>query len=189
MLPETMSFEDLTHWRNPKASGIVFGGGVLAYILLVWVDFCFIKLSIFAFQCAVAIALGLSFTAHKIKRKEPEDLQNLIGGYISGITKVVEPLAVKVAVEFNKIATMDDKVHSMKFLVLSYVVSTIFSIISFTTIILLAWIGAFAWPKIYETNQGPIDDNFAKANAAFAEQIKKVPKLAEALGYNTKKSE
>eukprot|EP01059_Diplonema_ambulator_P021917 TRINITY_DN3643_c0_g1_i1.p1 TRINITY_DN3643_c0_g1~~TRINITY_DN3643_c0_g1_i1.p1 ORF type:complete len:188 (+),score=70.26 TRINITY_DN3643_c0_g1_i1:55-618(+) len=180
---------EITQWKDPKKSGIVFGSGILLYLVLMWVEFCPIRLAIFAVQVGIVVCFGLSFTQHRIQPKNVEALTETVQETLRKATEAAEPFIVEGLMQVNKIATMTDRVRAAKCLVLTFVLGYVFSIISLTTILLLGWIVAFAWPKVYEKNQKQIDDAASKANAAFAEHVKKVPKLAEALGYNQKKSE
>ena len=127
-------------------------------------------------------------------QKEKSQLTDLVAEHVQSASKTLVALGAEFFYVLNKVIRWDDKVYSAQVLVLSFVVSCVCDNLVFvctplslsppnphqqflnhfhlTTLLFLAWIGAFSVPAFLEKNQ---DAPWMKqAKGAVEEKVKKV---------------
>eukprot|EP00754_Rhynchopus_humris_P037820 Rhum_TRINITY_DN2040_c0_g1::Rhum_TRINITY_DN2040_c0_g1_i1::g.5353::m.5353 len=181
------SKDELLKWSDPQASGLVFGLGVFFFYFIVFLEYDLLTLPLRLFQAVAVVSLAASFLKIQVDQKEKSQLTDLVAEHVQSASKTIVALGAEFFYVLNKVIRWDDKVYSAQVLVLSFVVSCLLNHFHLTTLLFLAWIGAFSVPAFLEKNQ---DAPWMKqAKAAAEENVKKVPQLAAVLGYNQKKTE
>ncbi|KAL4238048.1 Reticulon-4 [Mactra antiquata] len=159
---------DLIYWRDVKKTGVVFG--TMLFVLLS-LTFCTI-LSVAAYLSLAILTVTLSFRVYKNvmqaiqKTNEGHPFKKLLAIDISLREDVVQNAAEKIASNMNncckelrRLFLVEDYVDSLKFGLLLWLMTYVGSWFNGMTLVILAVVSIFTLPKVYETYQGPIDQN------------------------------
>eukprot|EP01061_Rhynchopus_euleeides_P001388 TRINITY_DN10977_c1_g1_i1.p1 TRINITY_DN10977_c1_g1~~TRINITY_DN10977_c1_g1_i1.p1 ORF type:complete len:218 (+),score=107.99 TRINITY_DN10977_c1_g1_i1:68-655(+) len=181
------SFQDLTTWKDPKATGVVFSSALVSFYFLLFLEYDVLTLSLRLFQLFMVGALIGSFLKIQVPAKDKETLENLLGSYTTLLSDFIVSQGSAALLVFNKVVRWEDKAFSGQVFFASIVASWLLNIFSVTSLIFLVWLGIFTIPAFFEKfKDAPW---MVKAKDTVALQVKKVPALAKALGYENKKSE
>ncbi|CAB3376405.1 Hypothetical predicted protein [Cloeon dipterum] len=184
----------LVYWRDPKKSGLVFGGVLLVLLSLS----AFSLISVVAYVSLIALGGSIVFRIYKSvlqavqKTDDGHPFKALLETDITLTEEKVQEVA-SVAVshinctvtELRRLFLVEDLVDSIKFGVLLWVLTYVGAWFNGMTLIILGFIGAFTLPKVYENNQAQIDQYLDIARSKMAEVSNKV-KAAIPLGKKDK---
>lgn len=159
---------DLIYWRDVKKTGVVFGSMMFILLSLTF----FTILSVLAYLSLAILTVTLSFRVYKNvmqavqKTNDGHPFKKLLDLDISLQSEVVESAADKIACNVNncskelrRLFLVEDYVDSLKFGLLLWLLTYVGSWFNGMTLIILAVVSIFTLPKVYETYQGPIDQN------------------------------
>lgn len=159
---------DLIYWRDVKKTGVVFGS--MMFILLALTFFTI--LSVLAYLSLAILTVTLSFRVYKNvmqavqKTNDGHPFKKLLEFDIALQGDVVQNAADKIATNINncscelrRLFLVEDYVDSLKFGLLLWLLTYVGSWFNGMTLVILAVVCIFTLPKIYETYQGPIDQN------------------------------
>uniref|UniRef100_A0A0A9W420 Reticulon-like protein n=1 Tax=Lygus hesperus TaxID=30085 RepID=A0A0A9W420_LYGHE len=158
--------ESLLYWRDPKKSGAVFGVTMLTLLSLT----AFSLISVVAYLCLFTLGGTICFRIYKsimqavqktsdghpfkdlleLDISIPEDKVNEISKYV--VAYVNSSLAT-----LRSLVLVEDLIDSIKFLVLSWVLTYIGACFNGLTLIILGVILLFSLPTVYEKNKAQID--------------------------------
>jgi len=174
---------ELVYWRDPKKSGVVFGGIFLVLIALTWLSFisvvAYTSLAIlsgtFAFRVYKNVVQTVQKTneGHPFKEYLEQDLtlendktQEIYNAVISHINKL--------AIQLRHLFLVEDLVDSAKFGGVLYLLTYLGSWFNGLTLLILAFLALFGLPKVYEMNKRVIDQYMDLACAKVSEISAKV---------------
>ncbi|XP_060573345.1 reticulon-4-like isoform X2 [Ruditapes philippinarum] len=159
---------DLIYWRDVKKTGVVFGSMMFILLSLTF----FTILSVLAYLSLAILTVTLSFRVYKNvmqavqKTNDGHPFKKLLDLDICLQSEVVESAADKIACNVNncskelrRLFLVEDYVDSLKFGLLLWLLTYVGSWFNGMTLIILAVVSIFTLPKVYETYQGPIDQN------------------------------
>eukprot|EP01063_Lacrimia_lanifica_P022218 TRINITY_DN29880_c0_g1_i1.p2 TRINITY_DN29880_c0_g1~~TRINITY_DN29880_c0_g1_i1.p2 ORF type:complete len:222 (+),score=80.36 TRINITY_DN29880_c0_g1_i1:68-667(+) len=181
------TFEQLTKWEDPKASGVVFGVGLFFFYLLVIQEYCLITLSLTTFQFAMVGAFAASFAGKTVPPKSSGQLTEIIDSYLNPLYKSALVQLGNFFQLLNHLIRWEDKARSVKYVALSFVVGWVLAFFSLTSLAALAWIWSFGWPPVYAKNHVLIDEKVDMVQGIVLDQIRQVPQLAHHLGVDREK--
>ncbi|CAB0006317.1 unnamed protein product [Nesidiocoris tenuis] len=158
--------EALLYWRDPKKSGVVFGVTLLTLLSLT----AFSLISVVAYLCLFTLGGTICFRIYKsimqavqktsdghpfkdileLDLTIPEDKVNEIG---KDVVKYVNSTIATL----RSLFLVEDLIDSIKFLVLSWVLTYIGACFNGLTLIIIGVILLFTLPTVYEKNQAQID--------------------------------
>ncbi|XP_074640042.1 reticulon-1-A-like [Tubulanus polymorphus] len=158
---------DLIYWRDIKKSGIVFGSMMVTLISLA----TFSVLSVMAYLSLVVLTVTLSFSiykkvlqavqktgdGHPFKEYLEKDL-SLPSDKVHQVVDTIMEHANKTGKEVRRLFLVEDLVDSLKFGLLLWVFTYIGSWFNGITIIILAVVSLFTFPKVYEMHKTQIDN-------------------------------
>ena len=93
---------------------------------------------------------------------------------ISNMSTCVTSSINKIITELRRLFLMEDMVDTIKFGLSLWLLTYIGSWFNMLTLIILAWIGLFAAPKVYQQNQAQIDEVLGQVMAQVDEVKGKV---------------
>lgn len=186
--------ESLIYWRDPKKSGPVFGG---VFLVLLSLKF-FSLISVIAYVSLIGLTATISFRiyknivqavqktgdGHPFKEYLQTDVA-LPQDKVENITKIAVAHLNGTILELRRLFLVEDLVDSIKFGVLLWCLTYLGAWFNGITLIILAWVALFTFPKVYETNKTQIDANVEIVRSKLLEITSKV-KAAIPIG---KKSE
>jgi len=157
---------DLIYWRNPRKSGTVFGVTLLLLLSFVYFNiitvFSYLGLIILAATLGYRVYMAVTATVNKTEQKNPfqpylekhVDLpQERAHEHVDNVLKYVKDLLS----HLRRLFLVENICESVKFGLFLWSLTYVGEYVSGTTLIILAFIGIFTLPKIYETNQPQID--------------------------------
>lgn len=165
---------DLIHWRDVKATGVVFGSMMTVLLSLA----TFSLVSVLAYLSLALLAVSFSFVVYKkimgavqksndghpfkslldmdIGLKE-DKLKTVIAALLNNLNKTVA--------ELRRLFLIEDMVDSLKFGLLLWVSTYIGCLLNGITLVILSLVALFSLPKVYETYQVQIDQNVGMVKA------------------------
>jgi hypothetical protein len=157
---------ELVYWRDPKKSGVVFGSGLVILVSLIF----FSIISVVAYTSLAVLSVTLSFRIYKNilqavqKTNEghpfKEYLEIEITPSSERIHEIVDSFLSHSNCTINKLRSVflvEDIIDSIKFVILFWCLTYIGSWFNGLTLIILAYLGLFSVPKVYEMNKTQID--------------------------------
>ncbi|XP_037127980.1 reticulon-4a isoform X3 [Syngnathus acus] len=164
---------DLVYWRDVKTTGAVFGAALL---LLLSLTVCSI-VSVFSYIGLALLSVTVCFRIYKgvlqaIQKSDeghpfkqflerevalPEDTVHKYGDVL--LEKINQTVG-----ELRRLFLVEDLVDSIKFAVLMWILTYVGALFNGLTLVILAVIGAFSCPIIYEKHQAKIDHYLALVN-------------------------
>ncbi|KAF6210582.1 hypothetical protein GE061_013688 [Apolygus lucorum] len=164
--PLRQELESLLYWRDPKKSGAVFGVTMLSLLSLT----AFSLISVIAYLCLFTLGGTICFRIYKSimqavqKTSDGHPFKDLLELDISIPEDKVNEISKDVVAYVNSsLATLrslvlvEDLIDSIKFLVLSWVLTYIGACFNGLTLIILGVILMFSLPTVYEKNKAQID--------------------------------
>lgn len=157
---------DLIYWRDPKKTGVVFGSMMVLLLSLA----LFSVLSVVAYLSLAALTVTVSFRVYKqvlgavqktgeghpfkdyldVEIALPEDkLHELADIVMKNVTCTMK--------ELRRLFLVQDMVDSLKFGLLLWALTYVGAWFNGMTLLILATVGIFTIPKVYETNKTQID--------------------------------
>ncbi|XP_028458636.1 reticulon-4a isoform X9 [Perca flavescens] len=181
--PAPASLVDLLYWRDVKTTGVVFGAGLLLLLSLTVcsiVSVCsYIGLALLSVTICFRIYKGIlqaiqkSDEGHPFKQyldhevALPEDMVHKYSDLaLAKINKTIGDL--------RRLFLVEDLVDSIKFAVLMWILTYVGSLFNGLTLIILALVGAFSCPIVYEKHQAQIDHYLALVNNQVKDIVGKV---------------
>lgn len=189
--------ESLIYWRDVKKSGIVFGAGLILLLAIT----CYSVISVAAYLSLILLTGAIAFRIYKTvlttlqKTSDGHPFKEYLDSdcnlsqdraqYIC--TVIVAPLNAFVG-ELRRLFLVADLVDSLKFGVILWVLTYVGSWFNGMTLLILAYLGVFSLPKVYEQNKQIIDQYLEVAKSKFVELTDKV-KAAIPIGKTAPASE
>lgn len=162
---------DLVYWRDIKKSGVVFGS--VLFVLITLSLFSFI--SVVAYLLLAALTVTISFRVYKTvlaavqKSDEGSPFKPYLEVDVSLSEDQIEAYSKKAVQKVNACTTtlrhlllVEDIVDSIKFAVVLWLLTYVGAWFNGLTLIILAYIGLFSLPVVYEKYQVQIDDAVGK---------------------------
>jgi len=159
--------ENLTLWKNPRDSGIVFG-----FVLVFLLGIRYVSIiSVFANMSLALITSTMAFRIYKSvlsvlnKTQDGHPFKQYITMDISLPTSQVHDLAILVTRHLNLVLRLaksaimfDDKMQSVKFAFAMYALTFIGRMFNGLSLVIAVWVFLFTGPKVYKDNQAQIDE-------------------------------
>ena len=179
-----MALPSILYWEDPIQSGAVFG--TVLVVLLSLASYSLI--TVVSYTC-LALLLGVlgvklySFVMVKMGKAEAgsDPLAKVAAMSVTVPTETISNMSPCVAGSLNKFTTelrrlflVEDMVDTIKFGLSLWLLTYIGSWFNMLTLIILAWIGLFAAPKVYQQNQAQIDEVLGQVMAQVDEVKGKV---------------
>ncbi|XP_052120469.1 reticulon-1-A isoform X4 [Frankliniella occidentalis] len=160
--------EALVYWRDPKKSGIVFGGIMVVLLSLSFFSFISVvaNLSLLALTAAfgfriyktVQQAIQKTSDGHPFKEILELDL-TLPAEKVRSTSDLAVTHINAVVSELRRLFLVEDFIDSVKFGVGLWMLTYVGSWFNGMTLIILGVVALFTLPKVYETNKAQIDQN------------------------------
>lgn len=183
------SAEALVHWRDPRDSGIVFGSVLVVLIALRYLS----VISVIGNLALALVTATMAFRIYKCvlaainKTQDGHPFKQLLETDVALPADKVSALAESLNRSFDCLIThlktvflVKDAIESIKFAVQMYLLTYVGAWINGQTLVILAWIGVFAVPKVYQDNQKQIDDAFGPIKAKLDEVSAKFKSIVPA---------
>lgn len=184
---------DLIYWRNPRKSGIVFGGTLLLLLAFSYFNvvtvISYLGLIILAATLGYRVYVAVMASVNKTEQKnpfqpyleKPVDLpQDRAHDHVDTVLKNVKDLLN----HLRRLLFVEDIRESVKFGLFLWSLTYVGEYVTGTMLVILAFIGLFTLPKVYELYQPHIDNyyNMAEKKVRPAlntakQQMDKVPYL------------
>jgi len=159
--------ENLTLWKNPRDSGIVFG-----FVLVFLLGIRYVSIiSVLANMSLALITSTMAFRIYKSvlsvlnKTQDGHPFKQYITMDVTLPTSQVHDLAILVTRHLNLVLRLaksaimfDDKMQSVKFAFAMYALTFIGSMCNGLSLVIAVWIFLFTGPKVYKDNQAQIDE-------------------------------
>jgi hypothetical protein len=179
----TGSVLDLIYWKDPKKSGVVFGGTLVLLLCLA----CFSFISVFAYLGLAVLTVTVNFRVYKYLANtvQKHEQANPFKPYLEkDITvpqdKVHEQVDVFVQHlqdllrQLRRLFLVESIVDSLKFALLLWALTYVGSWFSGMALVTIAFIALFTVPKLYETYKEPIDKYYDLAHKHVTDATHKV---------------
>lgn len=174
---------ELIYWRDTRKSGIVFGSVLAILLSLSVVSF----ISVVSYASLALLALTLSFRLYKNilqavqKTQDGHPFKEYLEIDVTLSQEKVQEVADMSAARFNstllelrRLFLVEDIVDSFKFGLGLWALTYVGSWFNGITLVILAFVGLFSFPKVYETHQEKIDQNVDLVRAKVNEVVEKV---------------
>jgi len=174
---------ELVYWRDSRKSGIVLGS-VLAILLSLSVVSV---VSVISYASLSVLAITLSFRLYKNilqavqKTTDGHPFKEYLEVDVTLPSEKIHEIADLSAARLNtgllelrRLFLVEDLVDSFKFGLALWALTYVGSWFNGITLVILAVVGLFSLPKVYETHQEKIDQNLEVARVKVNEVIEKV---------------
>ncbi|XP_064174346.1 reticulon-3-like isoform X2 [Anguilla rostrata] len=166
--PQSLSSSvvDLLYWRDIKTTGVVFGA---CLFLLLSLTVCSI-VSVCSYVALTLLSVTIAFRIYKgiLQAIQKSDEGHPFKAYLDQDVALSEDMVHKYSdlalerinvwiVELRRLFLVEDLVDSLKFAVGMWVLTYVGALFNGLTLIILALVGVFSCPVIYEKNQKQID--------------------------------
>lgn len=181
--PAPAAVVDLVYWKDPKLTGGVFGGLLVLLLSLTFYS----VLSVVAYLILALLTVTISFRVYKNvlnavqKSTDGHPFKEWLDQDINISTDTLNKYGDKVLSRVNKIHTdfrrlilVEDLVDSVKFAVVMWLLTYVGAWFNGMTLLILALVGAFTLPKVYELYQPQIDQYVGLAREQIDGVISKV---------------
>lgn len=192
---------DLIYWRNPVNSGAVLGITVLLLIASTYYNVvsitAYLGLIILAGTIGYRVYAAVTASMNKTEQKNPFqpylekalDLQqDRAHDHVDSILKQVKELLI----QLRRLFLVENVIESVKFGLFLWSLTYVGEYISGTTLVILAFVGLFSLPKIYELYQPQIDSQYNAIEKQVRpildtarQQLEKVPYLSKSKAQKT----
>uniref|UniRef100_A0A1W7R9U1 Reticulon-like protein n=1 Tax=Hadrurus spadix TaxID=141984 RepID=A0A1W7R9U1_9SCOR len=166
--PELMhpTVRDLVYWRDIRKSGLLFGSGL---VLLLSLTYCSV-ISVIAYSALAVLSFTTGFriyknvlqavqksgNGHPFKEYLDMDIQ-LPSNRVHENVDVALQHFNTTAQRLRSLFLVEDLVDSLKLGVMLWCLTYVGAWFNGMTLLLLAYVGVFSLPKVYETNKAQID--------------------------------
>jgi len=190
-LPSKGPVLDLIYWRDPKKSGIVFG--ITLALLICLATFNIISVASYLGLIVLGAAFsyraynGIMATVQKTEQKNPfqpflEQNLDLPQDRVHEQVDVVLKHTKDLVHQLRRLFFVEDFCDTLKFALLLWALTYVGAYFSGMALIILAFVGLFTLPKVYELYQPQIDHYYGiveakvkQASQVAREQLDKVP--------------
>ncbi|KAM9809746.1 uncharacterized protein ACBT44_012827 isoform 1-T1 [Syngnathus typhle] len=164
---------DLVYWRDVKTTGAVFGAALLLLLSLTVCSivsvFSYIGLALLSVTVCFRIYKGVLQAIQKSDEGHPfkQYLEREVALPEDTVHKYSDVLLEKInqtVGELRRLFLVEDLVDSIKFAVLMWILTYVGALFNGLTLVILAVIGAFSCPIIYEKHQAKIDHYLGLVN-------------------------
>ncbi|XP_051936658.1 reticulon-1-like isoform X8 [Hippocampus zosterae] len=174
---------DLLYWRDVKTTGVVFGAVLLLLLSLTacsivsvcsYVGLALLSVTVcFRIYKGVLQAIQKSDEGHPFKQYLEREV-TLSEDVVHKYSDVLLERINKTVSELRRLFLVEDLVDSIKFAVLMWVLTYVGALFNGLTLVILAVIGAFSCPIIYEKHQAQIDRYLALVNNQIKDIVGKI---------------
>ncbi|XP_022070184.1 reticulon-1-A isoform X8 [Acanthochromis polyacanthus] len=181
--PAPAALVDLLYWRDVKTTGVVFGAALLLLLSLTVcsiVSVCsYIGLALLSVTICFRIYKGIlqaiqkSDEGHPFKQYLDQEVA-LSEDMVHKYSDMVLAKLNKTISELRRLFLVEDLVDSIKFAVLMWILTYVGALFNGLTILILALVGVFSCPIIYEKHQAQIDHYLALVNNQIKDVVGKV---------------
>lgn len=174
---------DLLYWRDIKTTGVVFGASLF---LLLSLTVCSI-VSVLSYVALALLSVSIAFRIYKgiLQAVQKSDEGHPFKAYLDQDVGLSEETVHKYSdlalerlnvwiVELRRLFLVEDLVDSLKFAVLMWVFTYVGALFNGLTLLILALIGVFSCPVIYEKNQKQIDHYLGLVTSQIKDVVGKV---------------
>ncbi|XP_008319621.1 reticulon-4a isoform X6 [Cynoglossus semilaevis] len=177
------SLVDLLYWRDVKTTGVVFGAALLLLLSLSVcsiVSVCsYIGLALLSVTICFRIYKGIlqaiqkSDEGHPFKQYLDKDVA-LSEDAVHKYSDMALGKLNKIILELRHLFLVEDLVDSIKFAILMWLLTYVGALFNGLTIVILAVIGLFSCPIIYEKHQTQIDHYVGLVNNQIKDVVGKI---------------
>ncbi|XP_037638785.1 reticulon-3-like isoform X6 [Sebastes umbrosus] len=174
---------DLLYWRDVKTTGVVFGAALLLLLSLTLcsiVSVCsYIGLALLSVTICFRIYKGIlqaiqkSDEGHPFKQYLDQEVA-LSADMVHKYSDMALAKLNKSIGELRRVFLVEDLVDSIKFAVLMWILTYVGSLFNGLTILILALVGLFSCPIVYEKHQAQIDHYLALVNNQVKDIVGKI---------------
>ncbi|XP_067467024.1 reticulon-4-like isoform X1 [Thunnus thynnus] len=174
---------DLLYWRDVKTTGVVFGAILLLLLSLTVcsiVSVCsYIGLALLSVTICFRIYKGIlqaiqkSDEGHPFKQYLDQEVA-LSEDMVHKYSDMVLARLNKSIGELRRLFLVEDLVDSIKFAVFMWILTYVGALFNGLTIVILAVVGVFSVPIVYEKHQDKIDHYLALVNNQFKDVVGKI---------------
>ncbi|XP_068587931.1 reticulon-3-B-like isoform X8 [Cebidichthys violaceus] len=181
--PAPASLVDLLYWRDVKTTGVVFGAALL---LLLSLTLCSI-VSVSSYIGLALLSVTICFRIYKgiLQAIQKSDEGHPFKQYLDQEVALSEDVVHKYSdlalaklnktiCELRRLFLVEDLIDSIKFAGLMWILTYVGSLFNGLTILILALIGLFSCPIVYEKHQAQIDHYVALVNNQVKDVVGKV---------------
>ncbi|XP_019636622.1 PREDICTED: reticulon-1-A-like isoform X4 [Branchiostoma belcheri] len=181
--PAPAAVLDLVYWKDPKVTGGVFGGLLVLLLSLTFYS----VLSVVAYLILALLTVTISFRVYKNvlnavqKSNDGHPFKEWLDQDINISTDTLNKYSDKVLSRVNcitndvrRLILVEDLVDSVKFAVLMWLLTYVGAWFNGMTLMILALVGAFTLPKVYELYQPQIDQYVGMAKEQIDGVVSKV---------------
>ncbi|XP_054455545.1 reticulon-4a isoform X2 [Anoplopoma fimbria] len=174
---------DLLYWRDVKTTGVVFGAALL---LLLSLTLCSI-VSVSSYIGLALLSVTICFRIYKgiLQAIQKSDEGHPFKQYLDQEVALSEDVVHKYSdlalaklnktiCELRRLFLVEDLVDSIKFAGLMWILTYVGSLFNGLTILILALVGLFSCPIVYEKHQAQIDHYVALVNNQVKDVVGKV---------------
>merc|ERR1711981_5677 len=160
----------ILRWTHPPVSGLVLLSGLVFLFSLIK----FSLISVLAHFSLAVLMLGVGCKVYvhlmgflKKPCSDPLDLvrdievtlpSEKVDSFVSSAAENVNNLATKT----KSLILFENYIDTLKFAILLYIITFIGAVFNTLSLVILAWLGAFLFPTIYDQNQVKFDDMAAQ---------------------------
>jgi len=192
---------DLIYWRNPTNSGAVFAITLLMLIASTYYNvvsiFAYVGLVVLAGTIGYRVYAAVTASMNKTEQKNPfqrfleknmDFPQDRAHDHVDTLLKH----AKDVLIQLRRLFLIENICESVKFGLFLWSLTYVGEYVSGTTLIMLAFVGLFSLPKIYELYQPQIDSYYKMADEKVRpvvetarQQLEKVPYVCKSKAQKT----
>ncbi|XBW36502.1 hypothetical protein QEN19_002079 [Hanseniaspora menglaensis] len=165
-------------WKNPIESGKILGAALLAILLIKNLKFTHIISLVYkvAFTFAVLNIVSAKAVKYQVITKyvQPSKCPNIVGFVKPKIDSFLINLP-GYQLKFRTFLFAENPFYTAKISAILFVAAKLLNTLSFTTILLIAVLGAFSLPLAYNKNQKVVDEQVEKVAKLVSEKIDASP--------------
>ncbi|KAG7462983.1 hypothetical protein MATL_G00190560 [Megalops atlanticus] len=174
---------DLLYWRDIKTTGVVFGASLF---LLLSLTVCSI-VSVCSYVALALLSVTITFRIYKgiLQAVQKSDEGHPFKVYLDRDVALSEDMVHKYSdmalerlnvsiKELRRLFLVEDLVDSLKFAVVMWILTYVGALFNGLTLLILALIGVFSCPVIYEKNQTQIDHYVALVKNQIKDVVGKI---------------
>ncbi|XP_034407386.1 reticulon-1-A-like isoform X5 [Cyclopterus lumpus] len=181
--PAPASLVDLLYWRDVKTTGVVFGAALLLLLSLTvcsivsvssYIGLALLSVTIcFRIYKGILQAIQKSDDGHPFKQYLDQDVA-LSEDVVHKYSDLALAKLNKSICELRRLFLVEDLIDSIKFAGLMWILTYVGSLFNGLTILILALIGLFSCPIVYEKHQAQIDHYLALVNNQVKDVVGKI---------------
>ncbi|XP_034407383.1 reticulon-4-like isoform X2 [Cyclopterus lumpus] len=174
---------DLLYWRDVKTTGVVFGAALLLLLSLTvcsivsvssYIGLALLSVTIcFRIYKGILQAIQKSDDGHPFKQYLDQDVA-LSEDVVHKYSDLALAKLNKSICELRRLFLVEDLIDSIKFAGLMWILTYVGSLFNGLTILILALIGLFSCPIVYEKHQAQIDHYLALVNNQVKDVVGKI---------------